>query len=223
MALPAGRSATLDNLMSAALGEGLLRLRRTRVRIPPPPRAVRLHFTCRSERCWRCTHTSEDTQNTKRHRAVSQVATSVLRADNSCGRPFPQERPQNQGGADVLVPPDLFSRAEHVLNAGCCHLELSQPVHHRVPCQLVIARWRPGRRKDDVEVTSGAGQVQQTTPASHLWSRANTRPSKRSSTRIRASMSVSTAGPRLSAFLPGVTSMSCGLTSPRGVRTRHLT
>jgi hypothetical protein len=30
------------------------------VRIPPPPRAVRMH-TCRSERCWRGTDTSQDT------------------------------------------------------------------------------------------------------------------------------------------------------------------
>ena len=37
-----------------------MRLRRTRVRIPPPPRAVRLQ-TCRSERWWRCTDTSQDT------------------------------------------------------------------------------------------------------------------------------------------------------------------
>ncbi len=51
--------------MSAALGEGLLRLRRTRVRFPPPPRAVRLH-TCRSERTWRCADTSQDTARTRK-------------------------------------------------------------------------------------------------------------------------------------------------------------
>jgi hypothetical protein len=53
VALPAGRSAIPDNLMSAALGEGLLRLRRTRVRFPPPPRVL----TLQREGCWRCTVT----------------------------------------------------------------------------------------------------------------------------------------------------------------------
>jgi hypothetical protein len=39
--------------MPAALGEGLLRLRRTRVRFPPPPRVV----TRQCEDCWRWTIT----------------------------------------------------------------------------------------------------------------------------------------------------------------------
>ena len=51
--------------MPAALGEGLLKLRRTRVRFPPPPRAVRLR-TGSSERCWRCADTSLDTVRTRK-------------------------------------------------------------------------------------------------------------------------------------------------------------
>ena len=42
-----------------------MRLRRTRVRFPPPPRMVRLH-TCSSERPWRCADTSRDTSRTRK-------------------------------------------------------------------------------------------------------------------------------------------------------------
>ncbi len=58
--IAAGSCAAPDNPLPAALGEGLLRLRRTRVRIPPPPGVPRLRM-CRSGRCWRCTDTSQDT------------------------------------------------------------------------------------------------------------------------------------------------------------------
>jgi hypothetical protein len=48
------------------------------VRIPPPPRAVRLH-ACRSERCWRCTETRRTQQDTKDGtRSVSLLALYLL-------------------------------------------------------------------------------------------------------------------------------------------------
>ena len=39
----------------AALGEVPRRIRKTRVRIPPPPRVLKVHLLWRREHCWRCT------------------------------------------------------------------------------------------------------------------------------------------------------------------------
>ena len=50
--------------MPAALGEGLLKLRRTRVRVPPPPRVLRGN----REGCWRCANTLITGQNGVRPR-----------------------------------------------------------------------------------------------------------------------------------------------------------
>ena len=72
--IAAGSCAAPDNPLPAALGEGLLRLRRTRVRIPPPPRAL----TRERQGRWRCTDASQDTAGQEEPRVL--VLESVLRA-----------------------------------------------------------------------------------------------------------------------------------------------
>ena len=110
--IAAGSCAAPDNPLPAALGEGLLRLRRTRVRIPPPPRAVRLH-SCRSERCWRCTDASQDTAGHKKTRirvldgCETALPAPVHYVGRSAGTPGARGRP----GCPFRVRPPPSSEA----------------------------------------------------------------------------------------------------------------
>ena len=51
----ATRRCTIKIKPVAALGEVPRRIRKTRVRIPPPPRVLKVHLLWRREHCWRCT------------------------------------------------------------------------------------------------------------------------------------------------------------------------
>src|SRR5580658_10313767 len=74
--IAAGSCAAPDNPLPAALGEGLLRLRRTRVRPPPPPRAL----TRVREGRWRCT----DAPHRSRVANAHSIA-SLTRMPEGCG------------------------------------------------------------------------------------------------------------------------------------------
>src|SRR6185369_6169835 len=91
---------------SAALGEVPLRARETRVRLPPPPRVLKV----RREHCWRCLHAPEGRNEreargrsrrrplptaTSRRRSVSPQPAALPRAllESWFTRPVDVERP----------------------------------------------------------------------------------------------------------------------------------